>query len=180
MADIYRQSRRILVVDADLRQRFKQSSRTELATTVLYCGQMRRSQTPQEALIREKISNTRKSNILFLEGSLEFNTIVGISIQTLYQTEAAIRSVLGAFPQFISRNKSSTFLTRALKYRITSKRKNEALYLSLLLELNPNHVSAILAKNYANARIKKLYIPIGKIPAAILFNSIKKSKNNLI
>ncbi|KAM0801042.1 hypothetical protein BDR22DRAFT_962530 [Usnea florida] len=167
MADTYRQSRRVLVVDADLQQCSKQSSRTELATRVLCCGWMRRLWTLQEALIAEKTSNARKLETQFLEGPLEFNAIAGKSIQSLYQTDAATRSIFSAFPQSISRDRSFAFLTRALNYRTTSKREDE------------DHISAILGENSADARMKKLYVLMGKIPAAVLFNSARKLKNDL-
>lgn len=179
MADTYRQSRRVLVVDADLQQCSRQSSRTELATRVLCCGWMRRLWTLQEALISEKTSNARKLDIQFLEGPLEFNAVAGKSVQSLYQTDAATRSIFSAFPQFISRDRSFAFLTRALKYRTTSKREDEALCLGPLLGLHPDHISAILGENSAEARMKKLYILMGEIPAAVLFNSASKLKNDL-
>ena len=179
MADTYRQSRRVLVVDADLQQCSKQSSRTELATRVLCCGWMRRLWTLQEALIAEKTSNARKLDIQFLEGPLEFNAIAGKSVQSLYQTDAATRSIFSAFPQFISRDRSFAFLTRALKYRTTSKREDEAVCLGPLLGLHPDHISAILGENSADARMKKLYVLMGEIPAAVLFNSARKLKDDL-
>lgn len=179
MADTYRQSRRVLVVDADLQQCSKQSSRTELATRVLCCGWMRRLWTLQEALIAEKTSNASKLDIQFLEGPLEFNAIAGKSLRSLYQPEAAMRSVFSAFPQFRSRDRSLAFLTRALKYRTTSKREDEAVCLGPLLGLGPGDISAILGEDSADARMKKLYILMGEIPAAVLFNSAKKLKDDL-
>ena len=179
MADTYRQSRRVLVVDADLQQCSKQCSRTELATRVLCCGWMRRLWTLQEALIAEKTSNASKLDIQFLEGPLEFNAIAGKSVRSLYQTEAAMRSVFSAFPQFRSRDRSFAFLTRALKYRTTSKREDEAVCLGPLLGLDPDDISAILGEDSADARMKKLYILMGEIPAAVLFNSAKKLKDDL-
>ena len=98
MADTYRQSHRVLVVDADLQPCSKQCSRTELATRVLCCGWMRRLWTLQEACIAEKISNAGKLDIQFLKGPLEFNAIAGKSVRSLYQTETAMRSVFSAFP----------------------------------------------------------------------------------
>ena len=179
MADTYRQSRRVLVVDADLQQCSKQCRRTELATRVLCSGWMRRLWTLQEALIAEKTSNASKLDIQFLEGPLEFNAIAGKSVRSLYQTEAALKSVFSAFPQFSSRDRSFAFLTRALKYRTTSKREDEAVCLGPLLGLDPDDISAILGEDSAEARMKKLYILMGEIPAAVLFNSAKKLKNDL-
>ena len=179
MADTYRQSRRVLVVDADLHQCSKQCSRTELATRVLCCGWMRRLWTLQEALIAEKTSNASKLDIQFLEGPLEFNAIAGKSVQSLYQTEFAMRSVFSAFPQSRSRDRSFALLTRALRYRTTSKKEDEPVCLGPLLGLDPDHISAILGEDSADARMKKLYTLMGEIPAAVLFNSARKLKNDL-
>ena len=179
MADTYRQSRRVLVVDADLQQCSKQCSRTELVTRVLCCGWMRRLWTLQEAVIAEKTSNASKLDIQFLEGPLEFNAIAGKSVKSLYHTETAMRSVFSAFPQFTSRDRSYAFLTRALKYRTTSKREDEAVCLGPLLGLDPDQISAILGENSADARMQRLYNLMGQIPAAVLFNSARKLKNNL-
>ena len=178
MADTYRQSRRVLVVDADLQECSKQCSRTEIVTRVLCCGWMRRLWTLQEAVIAGKTSNARKLDIQFLEGPLEFNAIAGKSIKSLYQTEFAMKSVFSAFPQFTSRDRSFAFLTRALRYRTTSKREDEAVCLGPLLGLNSDHISAILGENSAAARMQKLYNLLGEIPAAVLFNSARKLKNN--
>ena len=179
MADTYRQSRRVLVVDADLQQCSKECSRTELATRVLCCGWMRRLWTLQEAVIAEKTSNASKLDIQFLEGPLEFNAIAGTSIKSLYQTETATGSVFSAFPQYRSRDRSYAFLTRALKYRTTSKREDEAVCLGPLLGLDPDHISVILGETSADARMQKLYHLMGEIPAAVLFNSARKLKNDL-
>ena len=66
--------------------------------------------------------------------------------------------------------------TRALKYRTTSKREDEAVCLGPLLGLDPDQISAILGENSADARMKKLYILMSEIPAALLFNSTRKLK----
>ena len=176
MADTYRQSCRVLVVDADLQQSSKQCSRTELITRVLCCGWMRRLWTLQEAVIAEEIPNASKLDVQFLEGPLEFNAIAGKSVNSLYQTETAMTTVFRAIPNFGSRDQVFSSLTRALKYRMTSKIEDEALCLGPLLGIDSDHISAILAEKSADARMLKLYTFIGEIPAAVLFNSAKKLK----
>lgn len=174
MAETYRQSRRVLVVDADLQQCSRDCSRTELATRVLCCGWMRRLWTLQEAVISEKTSNASKLDIQFAEGPLEFNAIAGRSVKSLYQTETAMRGVFSAFPQFTTRDRTYAFLTRALKYRTTSKREDEAVCLGPLLGLDPEQISLILSERSAEARMQKIYTFMGEIPAAVLFNPAKK------
>ena len=127
----------------------------------------------------EKTSNASKLDLQFLEGPIEFNAIAGKSVRSLYQTEAAVRTVFSAFPQFRPRDRSFAFLARALKYRSTSKGEDEAVCLGPLLGLDPDGVSAILGENSADARMKKLYILTGELPTAVLFNSARKLKDDL-
>ena len=174
IAETFREARRVLVLDADLQRCSKNCSGVELATRLLSCGWMRRLWTLQEAVVSEKVANASKLDVQFLEGAIEFNSIAGKSVRSLYHTQAAMTSIFSAFPQFRSRDRTSAFLTRALKYRTTSKNEDEAVCLAPLLGFEQDQIAAVVDETTPEARMQKMYTMMDQIPASVIFNKLQK------
>ena len=178
LAATFRQARQVLVLDADLQRCSKHCSRTELAIRIVCSGWMRRLWTLQEAVMSDKVANSSKVDVQFLEGPVEFNAIAGKNIQNLYHTEYALKTIYSAFPQFRNRDRTYAFLARALEYRTTSKLKDEAICLASILGLEPKAISLIANSSGAQERMLVLYTLIEQIPASVLFNRSKKLEND--
>lgn len=171
----FRQARRVLVLDADLQRSSKFASRTELATRIMCSGWMRRLWTLQEAVMSENSANVSKVNVQFLEAAVELNSIAAKSFNHRYHTEyAIIKGICNAFPQFQSRDRTFATLARAVEYRSTSKKEDEAICLAPILGLKYHQLSAVVREDTAEKRMQKLYTCIEQIPASILFNGEKK------
>ena len=157
LAGTFRQARQVLVLDADLQRSSKFCSRTELAIRTMCSGWMRRLWTLQEAVMSEKAANASKVDVQFGEGALEFNSVAGKSVRNLYHTESAMASIFSAFPQFRTRDRTYASLARALRYRTTSKKEDEAVYLALILGLDHYQIAAIVDEATAETRMQRMY-----------------------
>ena len=178
LATTFRDSWRVLVLDADLQRTSKNCSRTELATRIMASGWMRRLWTLQEAVMSGKQANAAKVDIQFLDGAIEFNQIAGRSVKNRYHAEAAIASVTSAFPQYLTRESTFVFLAGGLRYRTTSRKEDEAICLASILGFDQYGTAAILNEITAAARMQKLYTLIENIPASVLFNRSRKLGNS--
>ena len=174
IAKTFQEACRVLVLDADLQRCSRLCSGIELATRLLASGWMRRLWTLQEAVMSDKAANASKLDIQFLGSAIEFNSIAGKSVQNLYHTQTAMTSIFSAFPQYKTRDRTFAFLTRALKYRTTSKKEDEAVCLAPLLGFEQDQVRAIVNEATAEERMQMMYSMMGDIPASVLFHKLKK------
>ena len=174
LAATFRNSWRVLVLDADLQRTSRDCSRTELATRIMCSGWMRRLWTLQEAVLSEEEANATKVDIQFLEGAIEFNNIAGRSVKNRYHAESAIAYITGAFPQYLTRERTFKFLAAGLRYRSTSRKEDEPICLASILGFDHYATAAILGETTAEARMQKLYSLIELIPASALFNRSRK------
>jgi hypothetical protein len=172
--DTFRHARQVLVLDADLERCSKRCSRTELATRILCSAWMRRLWTLCEAVVADETTNTSKVDIQFLDGSLEFNAVAGRYFMSIYNTEDAIKTVFSSFPQFPSRDRAYSMLTRSLLYRTTSKLEDEAICIASILGFKPGDIGIIARAKTAEERTQLMYTMMDQIPASVLFNRSKK------
>lgn len=179
LASAFRRARKVLVLDADLQRSSKNCSRTELATRVIGSGWMRRLWTLQETVMAQaERTNAMKVDVWFREGALPLNSIGGKSIFSFYNTEDALSKLFSSIPQFMSRDHAFNSLTRALRYRTTSKKEDEALCVASILGFDQSQIEAIVVENTAEARMQKMYTLIGEVPASVLFNRSRKLRQD--
>lgn len=174
LAATFRDSWRVLVLDADLQRNSIYCSRTELATRIMCSGWMRRLWTLEEAVMLNKEVNATKVDIQLLQGAIEFNYVAGRSVKNSYHAESAIANITMAFPQYLTRDSIFSFLSRGLRYRTTSRKEDEGLCLASILGLSEYAIAAILNEVTAEARMQKLCTRIEHIPASVLFNRSRK------
>ena len=167
ISDVFAKSEATLVLDADLMQVSKYCSRAELATRILTSGWMRRLWTLNEAVITGDSPNCLKLHIIFKDGQRPFNNLFQKDILTLYHSEAAFRALTQRMPQVISASDSFHHLMKALEYRSTSRREDEALCLASILNF---HVPKIFEHNSAEARMRAFYSMLDEVPTSIFFH----------
>ena len=167
LASVFREARQVLVLDADLQNSSKECSRLELTTRILCAGWMKRLWTFQEAVMADTTPNCSKVDVQFSEGSLEFNSMMGNNLRSLYHTESAVNAIYQSFPQFRSKDKMFGFLARALEYRTTSKIEDEALCLASILGID---TKPIANASTAEERVRAMYILMKQVPTSILFH----------
>ena len=167
LAGVFREAKRVLVLDAGLQNSSKECSRLELATRMLCAGWMKRLWTFQEAVMADTTPNCSKIDVQFSEGCLEFNSLMGNNLRSLYHTESAVNALYSSFPQFQSKDKMFGFLARALEYRTTSKIEDEALCLASILGID---TKPIANASTAEQRVRTMYILMEQVPNSILFH----------
>ena len=175
LADTFRQARQVLVLDADLQRSSSRCSRTEQATRILCSGWMKRLWTLQEAVVTYKTPNCSKLDVQFLEGPIEFNSVAGKSVLSLYNTESAMKSIFSAFPQLSAIDRTYAFLTRALEYRTTSKLEDEAICLATIMGIQ--NLKSVVDGVTAEQRMQTMYTLIKELPASVLFHRYKRLRN---
>lgn len=168
----------MLVLDADLQRTSQHCSRLELATRILTSGWMRRLWTLQEAVISGDQANATRVDVQFLEGAEEFNAVLRRPLTSRHHSEAAVASVLGGLPQYLTRDRTFCFLARGLEYRSTSRREDKAPCIASILGFDSVDQSLVLNETTAEARIQRMYTLIRQVPAYVLFNRSKKLGTN--
>ena len=174
----FRDSCRVLVLDADLQRISQRCSRLELATRILTSGWMRRLWTLQEAVISGDQANATRVDVQFLEGAEEFNAVLCRPLTSRHHSEAAVASVLGGLPQYLTPNQTFGFLARGLRYRSTSRREDEAPCMASILGFDSIDQSLVLNETTAETRMQQMYTLMSQIPGSVLFNRSKKLGTN--
>lgn len=158
-------SSHVLVLDAELQRTSKFCSRTELATRILCSGWMRRLWTLQEAVVTQYYPNCSKFGIQFLEGPLEFDSLMKPMVLSFYYSESAVIAVYSSIPQLRKEVDVFGFLARALEYRMTSKPEDEAICLASILGIRLDEIASLTT---AEERMRVLYSLIKQLPSSIL------------
>lgn len=167
LASTFRQSRHVLVLDRELQQTSRNCSRTELATRLLCSGWMRRLWTLQEAVLTDTRPNCSKLDVQFLEGSLEFNSLMQTNLLSFYNSESAVVSLYSSLPQFQNPVHAFSALTRALEYRSTSKLEDEAICLASILDIKVEEIAKLSTRE---ARMRMFYSLVKELPSSVLFH----------
>ncbi|CUS13589.1 unnamed protein product [Tuber aestivum] len=165
LEETYRNADQVLVVDKDLMSASGFASRIEKATRLLCSAWMRRLWTYQEAVVSNLHPNCEKLQIQFSEGPVTFHSLCADPI-SLCHSETAIRSLLLALPLTGSVSFMFSTLSRALRYRTTSRQSDEAICLTAVLG---HDVSKVVATDNAEERMAIFYSFIDTVPAEIIF-----------
>jgi len=172
LAATYRDANHVLVLDVDLMSSSRLGSRIEKTTRILCSAWIRRLWTYQEAVIAKRHPNCEKLQLQFSDGPVTFHSLCMRPI-SLCHSEKAINSLLHYLP--LSANSSTPFkfatLTRALRYRTTSKYEDEALCLTAVLGRD---VTEIAQTKSPEQRMQIFYSFIDSVPADMLFYDIPK------
>lgn len=177
LAATYREASQVLVLDADLQRIPRLSGKTELATRILCSGWMRRLWTLQEAVMMSD-RNKDMSNVQIecLDGPKQLNEIL-ISLlpnKVRYHTISAVSNLYYAFPSLQARGHTFNMLAHSLRYRMTSRKEDEAICVASILGLSWNDISQILEEISAEARMQKLFTYLAQIPASVLFHKWRR------
>ncbi|KAG0638543.1 hypothetical protein HOY80DRAFT_1047420 [Tuber brumale] len=165
LEETYRNADQILVVDKDLMSASRFASRIEKATRLLCSSWMRRLWTYQEAVVSNLHPNCEKLQIQFSDGPVTFHSLCADPI-SLCHSEMAINSLLLALPLTGSVSFMFSTLSRALRYRTTSRQSDEALCLTAVLG---HDVSKVIATDNTEERMTIFYSFIDTVPAEIIF-----------
>ncbi|RPB01932.1 hypothetical protein L873DRAFT_1834398 [Choiromyces venosus 120613-1] len=165
LEETYRNAEQILVVDKDLMGASRLASRIEKATRLLCSAWMRRLWTYQEAVVSNLHPNCEKLQIQFSDGPVTFHSLC-TNPTSLCHSEMAINSLLLALPLTGSVSFMFSTLSRALRYRTTSRQSDEAICLTAVLG---HDVSKVIATNNTEERMAIFYSFIDSVPAEIIF-----------
>ncbi|KAG0130678.1 hypothetical protein HOY82DRAFT_561873 [Tuber indicum] len=165
LEETYRNADQILVVDKDLMSASRLASRIEKATRLLCSSWMRRLWTYQEAVVSNLHPNCTKLQVQFSDGPVMFHSLCANPI-SLCHSEMAIRGLLLALPLTGSVSFMFSTLSRALRYRTTSRQSDEAICLAAVLGRD---VSKVIATDNTEERMAIFYSFIDTVPAEIIF-----------
>jgi len=185
MKRTYTDARAVLVLDRDLQQVSRDSSKLEIAIRVLCCGWMRRLWTLQEAsLVSER--EPWKLNFQFQEGPLA-HAALDTGLEAYYGSRTAgwpsavdevllydsllctIRTRIPPvhhLPQVSDTNTPFSVIATAVAHRSTSKARDEPLCMAGLMGFD---VAAILQLKTAEERMMLFYTMLGQVPADLIF-----------
>lgn len=170
LEETYRNADQILVVDKDLMSASRSASRIEKATRLLCSAWMRRLWTYQEAVVSNLHPNCEKLQIQFSDGPVTFHSLCVDHINSCH-SEMAINSLLMALPLTGSVSFRLSTLSRALRYRTTSRQSDEAICLTAVLG---HDVSRVVATDNAEDRMAIFYSFIDTVPAEIIFRKVSR------
>lgn len=173
LAHTYRIASHVLVLDAELQRTSKRCSRTELATRILCSGWMRRLWTLQEAVVTESTPSCSKLKIQFIDGFMEFNSLMQRDLYSLYNSEFAILVVYSSIPQGTNEIRTFGLLANALEYRTTSKPEDEAICLASILGIKTDEIAELTTHE---ERMRLFYSCIRTLPSSILFHRAERLK----
>ncbi|PWW79733.1 hypothetical protein C7212DRAFT_349439 [Tuber magnatum] len=170
LEETYRNADQILVMDKDLMSASRLASRIEKATRLLCSAWMRRLWTYQEAVVSNLHPNCEKLQIQFSDGPVTFHSLCADPI-SLCHSEMAINSLFSALPLTGSISFMFSTLSRALRYRTTSRQSDEAIYLTAVLG---HDVSKVVATDNTEERMAIFYSFIDTVPAEIIFRKVPR------
>jgi len=170
LEETYRNADQILVVDKDLMSASCSASRIEKATRLLCSAWMRRLWTYQEAVVSNLHPNCEKLQLQFSDGPVTFHSLCVDPISSCH-SEKAINSLLLALPLTGSVSFRLSTLSRALRYRTTSRQSDEAICLTAVLG---HDISRVIATDNTGERMAIFYSFIDTVPAGIIFRNVPR------
>ncbi|KKY23893.1 putative het domain protein [Phaeomoniella chlamydospora] len=170
---VFRESRSVLVLDADLELSQSPMSPTELALRVITSGWVRRLWTLSEAVLSRDGYGTQKLLFAFLDGIKSFDSIFELSNSERNELSRSDNSkILTAFaylfPLNVDRNQrfpNVLDFLGSLEYRSTSRIEDEPLCLSSIVGYD---IPRILQYNTHEERMRELYLMMKTVPVSIL------------
>ena len=167
ISQIFRKAKQVVVLDADLQQTSTSVNRTELSTRILLCGWMRRLWTLNEAVISGDTPDCQRLLVMFAEGPQPYNSVFQKDVSSLYNSEAAVKSLIMCLPQRFEVMHVFKDLTRALEYRSTSWQEDEPICLAGILGLD---VRKVIEGKTAPERMSIWYSMLASVPLELIFH----------
>ncbi|KAF8243758.1 hypothetical protein K440DRAFT_636836 [Wilcoxina mikolae CBS 423.85] len=170
MASAFHDADHVLVLDTDLISASCNSSRLENTVRLLACPWMRRLWTYQEAVVSKTGSHCPKLQLQFSDGPIRFHWLLNPA-RSLLNTEIAAGVQRDNLPLVGNTSDKFLTLTRALKYRSTSKIEDEAICLAAILG---HDVTEITRAKEPQQKMKIFYSFLDCVPAEIIFCDMQR------